>query len=155
LTLPAFQIQRETYVSEKGATNDQHQREGGAALTKRDGQERPLFESLEDCQAAIGLLTRRDAVEVLQAMDPSQRRRLVEAFGRLSGGENKKREMPAPSPVVQEDRNVKVHEASRLIGYSTTWIYHHHKELPFTRRSKSGRLRFSAKGIQEWLKNNA
>ena len=61
----------------------------GVALTKREGQERPLFESLEDCQAAIGLLTRRDAVEVLQAMDPSQRRRLVEAFGRLSGGENK------------------------------------------------------------------
>jgi len=153
LTLPTFQIQRETYVSEKGATNDQHQREGGAALTKRDGQERPLFESLEDCQAAIGLLTRRDALEYFRTWEPQQAQRLREAFARLAGVSEKKKKAIPVAAATYEDRHVDIHEASQIIGFSETWLYRRVKQLPFARRSATGRWRFSTKGIQEWLPN--
>jgi hypothetical protein len=49
------------------------------------------------------------------------------------------------------DRVVQIAEAARLLGYSKKWIYHNHKELPFTRVTRSGRLRFSVKGIMEYL----
>jgi hypothetical protein len=49
------------------------------------------------------------------------------------------------------DRVVQIAEAARLLGYSKKRLYHHHKELPFTRITPSGRLRFSFKGILEYM----
>ena len=43
-------------------------------------------------------------------------------------------------------------EASRRMGYSTRWLYKNADSLPFTIRQKSGRLRFSRRGLEKYLK---
>ena len=43
-------------------------------------------------------------------------------------------------------------EASRRMGYSTRWLYNNADSLPFTIRQKSGRLRFSKRGLENYLK---
>jgi predicted DNA-binding transcriptional regulator AlpA len=114
--------------------------------------ERPLFEHLEDCQAAIGLLMRKDALDALRHWEPEQGKRLIEAFQRLGGVGGKKKEKHIERVMAHgEDRHVDIHEAARIIGYSERWLYNHHRQLPFTRPTRTGRLRFSAKAIQQWL----
>jgi hypothetical protein len=44
-------------------------------------------------------------------------------------------------------------EASRRMGYSTRWLYNNADSLPFTIRQKSGRLRFSKNGLENYLKS--
>ncbi len=55
----------------------------------------------------------------------------------------------APSPRV-EDRLLLIGEAAELLAKSEGWLYHHAKELPFTRRVGRG-LRFSRVGIRQYL----
>lgn len=114
---------------------------------------KPLFESLEDCQAAIGLLMRKDALEYFRTWEPEQAHRLTEAFARLAGVIEKKKKVVPVVAAAYEDRHVDIHEASRIIGFSETWLYRRVRRLPFARRSPTGRWRFSTKGIQEWLPN--
>jgi hypothetical protein len=45
-------------------------------------------------------------------------------------------------------------EASRRMGYSTRWLYKNADSLPFTIRQKSGRLRFSKQGLENYLKTH-
>lgn len=45
-------------------------------------------------------------------------------------------------------------EASRRMGYSTRWLYNNADSLPFTIRQKSGRLRFSKNGLENYLKDH-
>ena len=45
-------------------------------------------------------------------------------------------------------------EASRRLGYSTRWLYNNADTLPFTIRQKSGRLRFSKNGLENYLKSH-
>src|SRR5262249_21095479 len=45
-------------------------------------------------------------------------------------------------------------ETSRRMGYSTRWLYNNADSLPFTIRQKSGRLRFSKHGLEEYLKDH-
>jgi hypothetical protein len=45
-------------------------------------------------------------------------------------------------------------EASRRMGYSTRWLYNNADSLPFTIRQKSGRLRFSKHGLDNYLKSH-
>lgn len=56
--------------------------------------------------------------------------------------------MPAPAPV--EDRLLTVAETAEALQKSETWLYHHAKELPFTRRVGRG-LRFSSTGLRKYL----
>ena len=45
-------------------------------------------------------------------------------------------------------------EASRRMGYSTRWLYNNADSLPFTIRQKSGRLRFSKRGLEKYLRDH-
>jgi hypothetical protein len=45
-------------------------------------------------------------------------------------------------------------EASRRLGYSTRWMYNNADSLPFTIRQKSGRLRFSKRGLEKYLRDH-
>jgi hypothetical protein len=45
-------------------------------------------------------------------------------------------------------------EASRRMGYSTRWLNKNADSLPFTIRQKSGRLRFSKHGLENYLRNH-
>ena len=45
-------------------------------------------------------------------------------------------------------------EASRRLGYSVRWLYKNADSLPFTIREKTGRLRFSKHGLDEYLRNH-
>ena len=45
-------------------------------------------------------------------------------------------------------------EASRRMGYSTRWLYNNADSLPFTIRQKSGRLRFSKHGLEDYLRTH-
>ena len=53
---------------------------------------------------------------------------------------------------LEGDRLLDAKEASKQLGFSVRWLYTHADELPFTRRQKTGRLRFSKYGIDEWLR---
>jgi len=45
-------------------------------------------------------------------------------------------------------------EASRRLGYSVRWLYKNADALPFTVRQKTGRLRFSKHGLENYLKEH-
>jgi len=45
-------------------------------------------------------------------------------------------------------------EASRQLGYSVRWLYKNADSLPFTIREKTGRLRFSKHGLDEYLRKH-
>jgi predicted DNA-binding transcriptional regulator AlpA len=51
-----------------------------------------------------------------------------------------------------EDELLDAKEASRRMGYSTRWLYKNADSLPFTVRQKTGRLRFSKRGLDNYLK---
>jgi hypothetical protein len=53
-----------------------------------------------------------------------------------------------------EDRLVAIQEAARLLGFSRSWLYQNHAKLPFTRRQPNGRLRFSYKGMMEYMNDS-
>ena len=53
----------------------------------------------------------------------------------------------------QNDELLDAKEASRRMGYSTRWLYNNADSLPFTIRQKSGRLRFSKNGLENYLKS--
>jgi len=55
---------------------------------------------------------------------------------------------PAPAPI--DDRLLRIDEAAAALQKSTTWLYHHAKELPFTKRVGRS-LRFSSQGIRKYL----
>ena len=44
--------------------------------------------------------------------------------------------------------------ASRRLGYSVRWLYKNADALPFTVRQKTGRLRFSKHGLENYLKEH-
>jgi hypothetical protein len=54
----------------------------------------------------------------------------------------------------QNDELLDAKEASRRMGYSTRWLYNNADSLPFTIRQKSGRLRFSKIGLENYLKTH-
>ena len=53
----------------------------------------------------------------------------------------------------QQDELIDAKEASRRMGYSTRWLYNNADSLPFTVRQKTGRLRFSKRGLEAYLKD--
>lgn len=54
----------------------------------------------------------------------------------------------------EDDELLDAKETSRRMGYSTRWVYNNADSLPFTIRQKSGRLRFSKQGLEEYLRNH-
>lgn len=55
---------------------------------------------------------------------------------------------PAAAPI--QDQLLDIDEAAAALKKSTTWLYHHAKELPFTRRVGRA-LRFSSQGLRRYL----
>jgi hypothetical protein len=53
-----------------------------------------------------------------------------------------------------DDELLDAKETSRRMGFSTRWLYNNADSLPFTIRQKSGRLRFSKHGLEQYLKNH-
>lgn len=51
----------------------------------------------------------------------------------------------------EDDRLLEADDAAPLLGVSRASVYRNADTYPFTVRPSSGRVRFSARGIQEWL----
>jgi predicted DNA-binding transcriptional regulator AlpA len=51
-----------------------------------------------------------------------------------------------------EDRLMKPKELAERLGTSMDWVYRHWKELPFTVKLSPRQLRFSEKGLEQYLK---
>jgi predicted DNA-binding transcriptional regulator AlpA len=58
---------------------------------------------------------------------------------------------PAPQPE-PPDRMLKVAEAAVRIGIARDTLYRNADDYPFTRRPRPHALRFSERGIEEWLR---
>lgn len=59
--------------------------------------------------------------------------------------------LPVVAPAPAQDRLLCAEEAAALLGESVGWLYDH-PSLPFRVRSKNGRsLRYSERGIQEYI----
>ena len=54
----------------------------------------------------------------------------------------------APAP---DDRLISAKEAARMIGIGESTLYRTADTFPFTRRSPSGRPRFSLLGVRAWI----
>jgi len=50
-----------------------------------------------------------------------------------------------------EDRLIKPKELAERLGTSMDWVYRHWKELPFTVKLSPRQLRFSEKGLDQYL----
>lgn len=51
----------------------------------------------------------------------------------------------------EEDRLLTPDDAARLLRVTVTWLYRHHKQLPFSRRISRKVLRFSERGLRQWM----
>ncbi len=60
-------------------------------------------------------------------------------------------EAPGPTPETQEDRLLTVPQVATQLNVSERYVYDHRHEWPFTRQV-GRKLRFSEKGLQEWLR---
>jgi hypothetical protein len=59
--------------------------------------------------------------------------------------------LTAPATIATSDELLEVPEASRRLGVSPDYLYHHHARLPFTRRV-GRKLLFSSAGLASYLK---
>ncbi len=51
-----------------------------------------------------------------------------------------------------EDRLLTIDEAAERLAVTKDWLYHHAKSLPFTVRPARRQLRFSARGIERYIR---
>jgi predicted DNA-binding transcriptional regulator AlpA len=59
--------------------------------------------------------------------------------------------LASPSAPPQPDQLLDVEEAAATLGLSADYLYHHHKQFPFTRRIGK-RLLFSQNGVEKYLR---
>ena len=52
-----------------------------------------------------------------------------------------------------DDQLLTVEEAAQRLSTTPDWLYHHAKNLPFTKKLSPRQLRFSSKGIEKYLRN--
>lgn len=74
------------------------------------------------------------ALNLLNALDLSVARAGIEAPGQQ-----------------RRDRLINIDQAAEKLGVTKDWLYHHHKEYPFTVR-QGKLLRFSELGIEEYIR---
>jgi predicted DNA-binding transcriptional regulator AlpA len=48
---------------------------------------------------------------------------------------------------------VNAKRAAAMLGVSPEWLFHHHKELPFTRKISAKMLRFDLAGLHDWIQS--
>mgnify|MGYP003575184389 CR=1 FL=1 len=51
-----------------------------------------------------------------------------------------------------DDALLTVTDAAQILSVTTDWLYRHADDLPFTVRPGPGQVRFSKRGIQEYLR---
>jgi len=51
-----------------------------------------------------------------------------------------------------QDRLLTVHDAATILAVTPDWLYRHADEFSFTVRPGPGQVRFSAVGVQEYLR---
>ena len=51
------------------------------------------------------------------------------------------------------DRLLTITEAAEVLRTTKDWLYRHYQQLPFTVRLSERQLRFSARGIEEYIAN--
>jgi hypothetical protein len=61
--------------------------------------------------------------------------------------------LTAPAPPSQADELLDVQAASKRLGLSCDFLYHHHQRFPFTRRM-GRKLLFSSLGIDVYIRQN-
>jgi predicted DNA-binding transcriptional regulator AlpA len=49
------------------------------------------------------------------------------------------------------DRLLTAEEAAAMLGVTVRWLYRHAAKLPFTRRISRKNLRFSERGLRNWI----
>jgi predicted DNA-binding transcriptional regulator AlpA len=59
---------------------------------------------------------------------------------------------PVGGPEPEADALLEVTEAARRLGTTRDWLYRHAHQLPFTVRMGPRQLRFSAKGIERYIR---
>lgn len=59
--------------------------------------------------------------------------------------------LSAPPPALAQDQLLDIGVAAQRLGVSRDYLYRHHAELPFTWHMGKA-LRFSAVGIEKWLR---
>jgi len=59
---------------------------------------------------------------------------------------------PAGGPEPEADALLEVGEAARRLGTTRDWLYCHAHHLPFTVRMGPRQLRFSAKGLERYIR---
>ncbi len=59
---------------------------------------------------------------------------------------------PAITPTPVEDRLLTVDEVAVKLGVTNDWLYRRAKALPFTVRLSPGKLRFSLRGIERYIR---
>ena len=57
-----------------------------------------------------------------------------------------------PAGTQEADRLLTVNEAAAKLGMTKDWLYRHAKSLPFTVRPSRGRVRFSLRGIEKYIR---
>jgi predicted DNA-binding transcriptional regulator AlpA len=70
----------------------------------------------------------------------------VRAAARLGAAEE------TPARAKEPDTLLDVAEAAKRLGTSEDWLYRHAGELPFTKRLSERQLRFSSRGIDEYIR---
>ena len=55
-------------------------------------------------------------------------------------------------PVPEEDHLLTVDGVAEILAVDRAWVYRQAETFPFRRKLSSGTLRFSADGLQRWLK---
>ena len=58
--------------------------------------------------------------------------------------------LAAPAPTQPQDELLDAGEAARRLGLSVDYLYHHHKNFPFSQRI-GRRLLFSSRGIEQFI----
>jgi excisionase family DNA binding protein len=96
-------------------------------------------------QVVRDLVRRAEEADAIQATAPvaDVYRRIVAELGQV--------EAPNPTTKSRADRLLSVPQVAAQLRVSERYVYDHHHQWPFTRRV-GRKLRFSEKGLREWLR---
>lgn len=99
-------------------------------------------------------------VELDKALDKVSREEASDFIGGLEGLQAKlwaKLLPPSENPHSRdqepEDRYLTAEEAAQILNVNKKWLYNRASKLPFTKRLSERKLRFSEKGLRQWVRS--
>lgn len=87
----------------------------------------------------------------IDALPPAQLPTLIGALSILTAKAQMRMMQRESAPVRQDDRLLKVADASVMLGMTRDYLYRHADTFPFTVRLASKQLRFSSQGIEQYI----